>query len=154
MTQQNLFGEEEIPVYLLTIRKDSAEALMKGIKPHEFRRRFDDYTGKARVFLYVTRPVGKIIGQVIFDTPIVDSVEGLCSLLEHNSYDTKERVRTYLEGCEVAYALPVSDLKRFNKSISLEEMREDNPGFNPPMSYLKLDKKRHKTIRDYLLKRD
>ncbi len=154
MAQQNLFGSEKIPTYLLTIRESSAEALMNGTKSHEFRRKFYRYEGKARIFLYVTRPVGKVIGQVIFDTPIVDSVDSLCSLLADNEYDTEGRVREYLKDCEVAYALPVLDSKRFDEPISLEEIRRDIPGFNPPMSYLKLDKQKYHPVRDYLLERD
>lgn len=152
MTQTMLSGEEILPTYLLTIREGSAEALMNGIKPHEFRRRFDNYKGKARVFLYVTKPVGKIIGEIIFDTPIVSSKENLCSLLDNNKYDTAEKIKEYLSGCEIAYALPVLTSKRFNIPIDLEELKRENISFNPPMSYLKLDEK-YPQLKAYLLNR-
>ena len=153
MTQQGLFGNGEIHTYLLTIREGSAEALMSRKKPHEFRRKFDRYDGKARIFLYVTRPVGKVIGQVIFGSPIIDSVDSLCALLVENEHDTEGGVRKYLAGCQLAYALPVLDVKRFDNPISLEELRRDNFGFNPPMSFIKLDKPKYHSLRDYLVKR-
>ena len=154
MTQMNLFHNDSMNTYLLTIREEPAKALMDGIKKHEFRRKFDNYNGKAKVFLYVTKPIGKIMGYVILDSPIIDSIDNLCLLLTQNKHDTEEGVRTYLNGCEVAYALPVINSKRFNKPISLEEMRKNNPGFNPPMSYIKLDKDKYCSIKEYLLNRD
>jgi len=154
MMQRRLFEDEDMPTYLLTIREGSAEALMNGLKSHEFRRKFDSYGEKARVFLYVTRPVGKIIGEVVFKTPIVGSVDSLCSLLADNKYDTEEKVRAYLKNCEVAYALPVLDSRRFENPISLEEIREDIPGFHPPISYIKLDNQKYHSVRNYLIGRE
>ena len=152
--QNNLFDSSSMPSYLLTIRVESAEALMNGNKPYEFRKRFDNYVGKIRVFLYVTRPVGKIIGQVIFDTPIRGSINFLCTLLKSNSFDTEEKLKSYLKGCNLAYALPLVLGIRFKEPVGLEEIRNTFPGFNPPMSFLKLDSKKYISVRDYLLERN
>jgi len=153
MAQMNLFDGNN-PCYLLSIRRGSAEALMNRIKPHEFRRKFEDYQGHAHVFIYVTRPVGKIIGEIIFDAPIEDSIDGLCGLLSQNGFDKETSLRRYLAGCDVAYALPVVSVRQFEKPISLEEVREEFGKFNPPVSYIKLDKPKYLKMRDFLRGRE
>jgi predicted transcriptional regulator len=153
MVQMTLFSEDN-PSYLLSIRSGSAEALMSKTKPHEFRRKFENYQGHAQVFIYVTKPVGKIIGEIIFDTPIEDSIDGLCSLLTQNGFDKETSLRKYLAGCDVAYALPVVSVRQFENPISLEEVREEFGKFNPPVSYIKLDKPKYLKMRDFLRGRE
>ena len=153
MAQMTLFNQEN-PSYLLSIRSGSAEALINHTKPHEFRRKFENYQCNARIFIYVTRPVGKIIGEIIFDRPIEDSIDGLCGLLGQNGFDTETNLRKYLVGCDVAYALPVVSVRRFKNPISLEEVREEFGKFNPPVSYIKLDKPKYLKMRDFLRQRE
>ena len=125
--------------YILSIREASAEALLEGSKPHEFRKRFDNYKNYARVFLYVTRPVKKIVGQVIFDAPIHAEVNELYKLLEHNKFDDELSLSKYFSRYAKAYALPVIEAKRFNDPINLKYLKNRFPSFNPPMSYSKID---------------
>lgn len=153
MAQIILFNEDN-PSYLLSIRRGSAEALMNGSKPHEFRRKFEDYLGHAQVFIYITRPVRKIIGEIIFDRPIKDSIDGLCVLLSQNAFDTEANLRKYLADCDVAYALPVVSIRKFKNPISLEEIRREFEEFNPPVSYIKLDKPKYLKMRDFFKQRE
>lgn len=153
MTQMNLFQEKK-PCYLLSIRKASAKALMDGKKPHEFRRKFENYEGHAQVFIYVTRPVGNIIGEIIFDTPIEDSIDGLCTLLSKNQFDRETNLRDYFYGCEIGYALPVVSVRKFQNPIKLEEVRRKFENFNPPVSYIKLDKPKYIKMKDFLMERE
>lgn len=144
--------DHNLDVYILSIHHGSADALYKGIKPHEFRKRFENYFNPIKVYLYETIPIGKITGYIIFDKPIIDNPENLINLLEKNKYDTKDKLNNYFLGVNKAFALPVLKIIKFNKEISLEELKSANVGFLPPMSYIKLNK--NIKLNDYLKKKE
>ena len=146
--QLRLFGGR--PVYLMSIRQESAEALLDGSKPHEFRRRFPHYEGEISVFLYVVRPVKEVVAHVVFGPPITNNPEALCALLEGNGFDTEQTLRRYLRGCEQAYALPVVATKRLSETVPLQKLKSLCTGFNPPVSAMRLEQARYATMREHL----
>lgn len=151
MFQENLFKEEKN--YIMSIKEGSANAIFNNLKPHEFRRRFDSYQGKARIFLYVTKPTAKIMGEIICETPIIGSIDKMIELLSENKYDTENTLRNYLSNSKESFALPIISTCRYENSIPLSEMRNLFPNFFPPMSSQRLDSEKYKNILEFLLNR-
>lgn len=145
----NTLFELPTPEYILSIRNEPAEAMLKGTKPHEFRRKFDTYTGEIKAYLYVTSPRQQIIGHVIFREPIQTHPNNLIKLLRNNKHDQEDNLRQYFQRLTKATALPVKRVVRYRTPIPLSEIRRQIPGFQPPMSYLKLTNK-HERIRKML----
>ncbi|PKM92350.1 MAG: hypothetical protein CVU81_00945 [Euryarchaeota archaeon HGW-Euryarchaeota-1] len=151
MAQKNLFIYPlKLPCYLLSIRKNPANAILEGVKPHEFRRRFKEYEGQIRVFLYVVAPDREVIGEVVFDEPIKGNPEQLYGLLEGDIYNKKDRLEKYIGDCKTAYALPVVSFRRFKKPASVEDIRNVFNDFNPPQSYLNLEKPKYSELKNFL----
>ena len=118
---------------LLSIHKEPFEALLDGRKHHEFRRRFY-LDGPFQVVFYVSSPVKAICGVGIFESPVRDSIKNLARLIKTHSFSSPESLRSYFEGLEQGYALPVRKIKKIDL-ISLSEIRDQIPGFRPPQSY-------------------
>ncbi|MCH7850689.1 MAG: hypothetical protein IH845_03545 [Nanoarchaeota archaeon] len=136
--------------YILSINKNSANALYVGSKKHEFRKRFPKYVGEARIFLYETSPVKAITGAIICSPPIEGSIDSMCSLLGPNSFDTEKTLRKYFGDSPNGYALPVIHVERFKRSVSLDEIRSLLRKFTPPMSFLSLENEKYGDFRKYL----
>ena len=118
---------------LLSIHKEPFEALLDGRKHHEFRRRF--YLDEPfQVVFYVSSPVKAICGVGIFERPVRDSVENLVGLINTHSFSSPESLRSYLNGLENGYAMPIRKMRKIG-FIGLSEIRDQIPGFRPPQSY-------------------
>lgn len=117
----------------MSIRDGPFEAIIEGKKGHEFRRRF--YIDEpCQVVFYVSSPVSAICGVGVFDKPIKGNIEDLVKIIKSHSFSSEESLRNHMEGINEGYALPVTKSRRISP-VTLDELREEIPGFAPPQSY-------------------
>jgi len=129
---------------LMSIRQEPFEAIVDGRKKCEFRRKF--YIEEpCQVVFYVSSPVSAICGVGIFDSPIEGNVKDLVKIIRTHSFSSEENLRRYLKGQEGGYALPIKRSKKI-KPITLDELRREISGFNPPQSYYNLDFNKFKNL--------
>ena len=138
--------------YLMSIKKEPFDALVRGHKKHEFRRKFSEVRANFLVVFYVSSPVKAIMGVADFGPVIKDKIPALLGLVRTHTWDHPLKLTAeYFAGCEYGYALPLVSIRKFEKPISLEDLRKLVPGFRPPQSYLSLDNPRYSRIRKEVL---
>ena len=138
--------------YLMSIKKEPFDALVRGHKKHEFRRKFSEVRANFLVVFYVSSPVKAVTGVAEFGPVIKDKIPALLDLVRTHTWDRPvELVAEYFEGCECGYALPLVSIRKFEKPISLEGLRKLIPGFRPPQSYLSLDNPKYSKIKKGVL---
>lgn len=116
---------------LLSIKPEFAEKIFSGEKLFEFRKTCFKKAVQV-VVVYVTMPVGKIIGEFEVDTVLADEPE---RLWEHTkefagiSYDCFEE---YFSGRTVGYAIKVKKAQRY--AVARDPYAEWD-SFAPPQSF-------------------
>lgn len=123
---------------LLSIKPEFAERIFEGTKRYEFRKVVYANRRVQTVVVYVTRPVGRIIGE--FDVEgIVEAAPGcLWAETQPHAGITREFFDAYFEGRDRAFAIRVGAVRRYETPLVPEEVIED---FTPPQSYMYVDDK-------------
>lgn len=118
---------------LLSIKPEFAERIFDGTKRFEFRRSIFRNRSVRTVVVYVTQPVGMIVGEFDVAGIIVSTPDSLWQRTCAHAGISREFFNSYFEGRESAYAIEVADVRRFAAPI---EPRLAIDNFTPPQSYM------------------
>lgn len=122
---------------LLSIRPKYAEAIVEGKKLFEFRKVMFKDNSVDRVYLYATKPLGKVIGSFKVGEIICREPKLLWEELGHLSgINSSEEFFKYFENSSVGFAIEIKDLEVFQESIVPQEFIAD---FIPPRSFKYID---------------
>jgi type I restriction enzyme S subunit len=121
---------------LLSIRPKYAEAITQGRKSFEFRKSIFKYHSVERVYLYATKPVGKVVGSFKVGEIVRGEPKLLWGDLGHLSGISYEEFFKYFKDKNIGFAIEIKDLVVFqipiNPSLSIQ-------GFEPPRSFKYID---------------
>lgn len=116
---------------LLSIRREHAQRILEGSKIYELRKRLPGIEFK-RVYMYETGG-GGIVG--CFDPlRVLKDRKGLLWDQVNYHATTRARFESYFEGSADGFAIEVSNPVKFKTPVTLQELREVDPGFHVPMS--------------------
>ena len=118
---------------LLSFRPDVYEKIKSGVKIFEHRRNFPDESIMA--YMYVSSPVKAITGVVY-----LGKRHCLSDWLEYYKEDSNAvtRIKEYMETYHYRYAMEIDSFQETSQ-ISLDDLRENIPGFVAPQMYIYLD---------------
>ena len=118
---------------LLSFRPDVYEKIKSGVKIFEHRRNFPDEPIMA--YMYVSSPVKAITGVVY-----LGKRHCLSDWFEYYKEDSNAvtRIKEYMETYHYRYAMEIDRFQETSQ-ISLDELRENVPGFVAPQMYIYLD---------------
>ena len=118
---------------LLSFRPDVYEKIKSGVKIFEHRRNFPDEPIMA--YMYVSSPVKAITGVVY-----LGKRHCLSDWLEYYKEDSNAvtRIKEYMETYHYRYAMEIDSFQETSQ-ISLDDLRENIPGFIAPQMYIYLD---------------
>ena len=118
---------------LLSFRPDVYEKIKSGLKIFEHRRNFPDEPIMA--YMYVSSPVKAITGVVY-----LGKRHCLSDWLEYYKEDSNAvtRIKEYMETYHYRYAMEIDSFQETSQ-ISLDDLRENIPGFVAPQMYIYLD---------------
>lgn len=118
---------------LLSFRPDVYEKIKSGVKIFEHRRNFPDEPIMA--YMYVSSPVKAITGVVY-----LGKRHCLSDWLEYYKEDSNAvtRIKEYMETYHYKYAMEIDSFQETSQ-ISLDDLRENIPGFVAPQMYIYLD---------------
>jgi predicted transcriptional regulator len=121
-------------VLLLSLRPRFASAILDGTKTVEVRRRPINAAVGTPVILYASSPMRAVVGTARLAGVRVLSPNS--AWREHSSDlgITREELRTYLDGAEMAHLLLLHRVNTLDEPLYLRDLREDAP-FNPPQSF-------------------
>ncbi|PIT15425.1 hypothetical protein BGI32_05715 [Snodgrassella alvi] len=111
---------------LMSIKPEYAEKILNGDKKFEFRKILPKNREVAKVIIYATLPVGKVIGEFEISDFISTSPSELWQLTKKSAGITKSFFDDYFNDRETAHAIRVGVVKRYKKEKLLEDFLKSN----------------------------
>lgn len=127
---------------LFSIRPQFADAIMRGEKRFELRRRRPKIEPGGRVIVYSSTPIRALIGSFVVPTITVESLESLWKHVANGSCVSRDDFLAYFDGLKSGVAIAIAEPNLFPDPIPLAELRRLWPGFHPPQSFQYLGKAR------------
>lgn len=124
---------------LISLAPRHAENIFAGRKQIELRRRSVNVAPGTIVWIYVTLPIGSIIGQAKITSVHKSSPSSLWRKFGAVSGLSKSEFLEYLDGLAEGVALVLEDVKTLEEPLTLETLRGIADGFNPPQFFIRLD---------------
>lgn len=117
---------------LLSIKPEYANKIFSGEKKFEYRKSIFKREIKF-IVVYVTKPVGMIIGEFEIDKIISDTPKQIWDLTKEYSGIEEDKFRNYFLNRETGFAIKVKEAKLYKHSKTLKEY---NPKIKvPPQSF-------------------
>jgi predicted transcriptional regulator len=139
--QEDLFGRDgwgtgAEPV-LMALQPEYYELIWRGLKTHEFRRRFLE--GRAvRWFVYLNAPVSRLAAVIELGPAVADTPDRIAALADRVRAGNGASVLDYLRDLDRAYAIPILRATEY-AGLSADELHEELGRFHPPQGYVRLN---------------
>ena len=116
---------------LLSIKPEFAEKIFSGEKGFEFRKAtFSRHVSS--IVLYVTAPVGKIVGEFKVVSILEDTPASLWEQTRNQAGISKQFFFTYFKGRKKAFAIEIGNPRKYEEAI---DPYRDGQKFVPPQSF-------------------
>ncbi len=130
----------ETPVVLLSIKPKYAQRILSGYKKYELRTWIGlDIVPGMLVVMYVSGEVKAIVGEFRVGNIIKGRPDYIRKKIELSGGEkvtgVGEEDYSYISRAKKAFALEVTDVKKYKRPLHLNEIRNVIPGWNPPMSH-------------------
>lgn len=132
---------------LLSIKPEFAEKIFDGSKRFEFRKSIFLNRGVSTVVVYVTRPVGRILGEFDVSEIFCDTPSELWDRTKEHSGISKEFFDSYFQGRTKSFALAVGEVRRYPAPLDPDDVIDN---FTPPQSYMYVSDKIGRVSSDQL----
>jgi predicted transcriptional regulator len=130
---------EAVPV-LMALKPEFYELIWRGLKTHEFRRRF--LKGQhARWFVYLNAPVSRLTAVIDLGPPIVDAPERIAAIAEAARPGNGTSVHAYVQDLDRAFAIPILSVAEY-PGVPLAMLQAELGAFQPPQGYVRLARRR------------
>ena len=120
---------------LLSIRPCYANPIFERVKTVELRKRVGADVRDRSVFVYVTRPIGALVGGFRVGLVWSGSPSEVWDRVSHMANVSKQEYETYYADQEVAYALTIEGVWQYRSPIGLDVLRRNIPQFVVPQSW-------------------
>ncbi len=120
---------------LLSIKPEYVDEIVKGNKKYEFRRIIFKNRKIKRIYIYVTAPVGKIIGSFGVGKIIEASPAALWRKCKNSAGISKKDFFEYFKGTKRGFAIQIGPVRHLDEPIDPYSAFED---FTAPQSFFYL----------------
>lgn len=117
---------------LLSIKPEYANKILTGEKKFEFRKVGFSHNNIEAVVIYATKPIGKVIGEFTVTQVHQDQPSKIWELTKKHAGIDKNFFDDYYQDKQLAYAIGVGKVIRYENPITLEELK---PGLTAPQSF-------------------
>lgn len=124
---------------LISLAPRHAKNIFDGLKQIELRRRPMNVEPGTIVWIYVTLPVGLLIGRAKIAAVHTSSPNALWRKFGSVSGLAKNEFLAYLAGLEKGVVLVLEDVKTLREPLSLQALRHIAEGFNPPQFFIRIN---------------
>ncbi|HBE79928.1 MAG TPA: hypothetical protein DDW65_19435 [Firmicutes bacterium] len=104
---------------ILSIKPEYALKIFDGEKQVEYRRR--RIKNASKVIVYVTKPVGKVLGEFEVDDILCADPEDLWEQTSHIGGISKKAYFEYFKDTNRAFALEIKNVRRYEKERELKD---------------------------------
>ena len=117
---------------ILSIKPEFVEEIVSGEKQYEYRKIL--FKQKVdTVYIYASRPIGKIVGEFKLEEIICDTPENIWKLTKEQSGVTKKFFDKYYEGKDKGVALKIKDCKEYEEGVNPNTLVTN---FKVPQSFI------------------
>ena len=121
---------------LLSIKPEYAQKIFSGEKKYEYRRRLFKRKDINIVVVYVTKPVGKVIGEFEIDDVLEGNPNSIWEQTKLYAGIDENAYIDYFSEREIGFAIAIKNTKVYKKPLELIEL---NPNIKyPPQSFMYL----------------
>ena len=121
---------------ILSIRPTFCQSIFEGKKVYEYRKRLFKRTDVDKVYIYASKPICKIVGYFTIAAMIEDSPNNMWKMTHEGSGITKEYFDAYFSGCDMAQAIKIDEVIKFDTPIDPKSVLKD---FHAPQNYRYVD---------------
>jgi len=118
---------------LLSIKPVYAESIFSGRKRFEFRRNIFRHNIQV-VIVYITSPVGQVVGEFSVENIITDDVHALWERTEAQAGIGRDVFLAYFAGRNIGHAIAIGNVRLYREPLDLGKTY----GVRPPQSFLYL----------------
>lgn len=122
---------------LISIRPGYAEAIFTGSKTVELRRRIPPITKGTRLWIYVTKPVGAVLGVAEVKEIVAGTPAEIWERCNGNTGIDRSEFDRYFDASVSAFGLILANVRK-GLPASMETLKELRPGFHPPQVMTRL----------------
>lgn len=123
---------------LISLAPRHAKNIFDGVKHIELRRRPMNVEPGTVVWIYVTLPVGMLMGRAKIAALHTASPNSLWKKFGSVSGLAKSEFLGYLSGLSQGVVLALEDVKALREPLSLKALRSLAKGFNPPQFFIRI----------------
>lgn len=120
---------------LFSLKPRYANLVFEGLKKAELRRRIASGIEGRNVFIYVSSPVRQLRGGFRVGEVWQGSPEEVWNEVSELAGVDKQGFDAYYAGCEIAYALQITDVWEYENPADLNKLRKRFPNFVVPQSW-------------------
>ena len=120
---------------ILSLKPEYADLIFNGKKEVEFRKRFPMNDLDYEIFVYVSSPVKQIFGAFRVNQVIKAPPEEIWHKMSKVAGIDKSRFDAYFLNHEIAYALKITNIRKFNSPVNMEILRREFDKFVIPQSW-------------------
>ena len=117
---------------ILSIRPNFCKMIFSGQKKYEYRKRVFKRTDIDKVYIYASKPICKIVGYFTIAAMIEDSPNNMWKMTHEGSGISKEYFDAYFRGCDMAHAIAIGEVVKFDTPIDPKEVIKN---FTAPQNY-------------------
>lgn len=107
---------------LLSIRPEYAKKIFEGEKKYEYRRRLFKRNDIESIIVYVTKPVGKVIGEFEIAEILEDDPMVIWDKTKMYSGINKNDYIEYFRGNDKGFAISIKNTTVYTKPLDLKEL--------------------------------
>ncbi|MHB0673525.1 ASCH domain-containing protein [Roseomonas mucosa] len=120
----------------MSIKPEFAERIFDGTKRYEFRKAVYANRAVQTVVVYVTQPVGRIVGEFDVDGIVEAAPECLWAETHAHAGVTRDFFDAYFEGRDRAFAIQVGEVRLYDAPLVPGDVIAN---FTAPQSYMYVD---------------
>ena len=121
---------------ILSIRPTFCKMILSGQKVYEYRKRIFTRSDVDKVYIYATKPICRIVGYFTIAAMIEDSPNNMWKMTHEGSGISKEYFDAYFRGCDMAHAIAIGEVVKFDTPIDPKEVIKN---FTAPQNYMYVD---------------
>lgn len=123
---------------IISLKPEYGELVLSGSKTVELRNRVVRIESGTTLWIYVTRPVGKIVAQARVRSVVYDSPPAIWTRYCEQMCIDQEGFADYVGGRDQVSALVLEDVRKMDTPITVGSIRRVVGAFHPPQFYARI----------------
>lgn len=105
---------------IMSIKPEYVEKIFKGEKKFEYRKSIFKKEVES-ILIYATKPVGKVVGEIIFTEILQDNPNEIWKLTAQESGVEYAFFKEYFNNKEIAYAIKIDKVSIYESPVELDQ---------------------------------